>query len=75
MSHSHTIYSLSVNSIELLASGAGDGNISFWNLGEILKTFSGGDVSSKPLQSYTTKCMNILNCSYSNDNLLYAIGS
>ena len=74
MSHSHTVYGLTMNSCDLLASGAGDGKVLFWNLNEILKT-SDSEMCSKPMHSYTTKCLNILSCSYSNDNLLYVVGN
>lgn len=75
-SHSHILYSLAVNSSNLLASGGGDGKVLFWDLNEVMKT-SGEQESttwSKPMHSHTTKCMNILNCSFSNDNLLYVVG-
>ena len=76
-SHSHTVYSLSVNSCNLLASAGGDGKVLFWDLNKVLKTSTEKDSEtwSKPMHSHTTKCMNILNCSFSNDNLLYVVGN
>lgn len=76
--HSHTIYTLSVNSCNVLVSGGGGGQILVWDLNTILKTsVTAGENNttfSKPMQSYSTECMNVLHTNFKNDNLLYAVG-
>lgn len=75
-SHSHTVYSLAVNSCNLLASGGGDGHINVWDMNNVLKTSetTHSQTSTKPMQSFNSECMNILYSNFKNDNLLYAVG-
>lgn len=73
--HSHTIYTLTVNSCNVLVSGGGAGQIFAWDLNTILKTSDDTNTaSSKPMHSYSTECTNVLYTNFKNDNLLYAVG-